>query len=207
MDSDRDGVFDGIDLCPGTNPATPVNEGGCPHDSDGDGVPEGMDQCPDTPIGTVVDAGGCRVDSDGDGVPEGMDQCPETNLEDPSDESGCSAVQRGEPLLPTIRFKLASTTIDPASSPALTEVASLLKENPDILLEIGGHTDNEGPASANREFSLQRAEEVKAYLVSQGVPASRLITKGYGKLHPVASNRTAEGRAENRRIEFKVLPP
>ncbi len=206
-DSDGDGILDGIDMCPDTDQRALVNEDGCPYDTDRDGFLDGIDQCPATPIGVLVDEKGCRVDSDGDGVPDVIDRCPDTNLDDRPDESGCSAVQRGQFVLPAIRFGIGSTEIRPGSSPALDEVAGILKQNPDIVVEIGGHTDTEGPAKVNRAISLQRAEQVKAYLVSQGVPASRLTTKGYGEVHPIASNRDAAGRAKNRRIEFKVLAP
>jgi OmpA-OmpF porin, OOP family len=205
-DSDRDRILDGLDLCPDTDPAALVDADGCPYDSDHDGVLEGIDRCPDTPIGAVVDARGCQVDSEGDGVPDGLDDCPDTSLEDPSDESGCSGAQRGEFVLPTIRFEPGRWNLTEACSTLLNEVASVLRQSPDTIVEIGGHTDNEGPASVNRTISLNRAEEVKAYLITQGVSASRLITKGYGEVHPIASNRTAEGRAKNRRIEFNVLP-
>lgn len=206
-DSDGDGILDGLDICADTNPRALINEDGCPYDTDGDGHLDGIDQCPATPMGAVVDARGCRVDNDGDGVPDGLDKCPDTSLEDATDASGCSAVQRGEFVLPTIRFGLGSTKITTGSSPALDEVASILKQNPDITVEIGGHTDTMGKATVNRAISLNRAEEVKLYLVSQGVPASQMVTKGYGEVHPIASNRDAAGRAMNRRIEFKALTP
>jgi len=148
-----------------------------------------------------------ETDTDGDGVPGGLGRSTETSLEDPSDGAGLSAVRRGEPMLPTIRFGFGSIFLDPASVSALNEVANLLKENAEIILEVGGHTDNQGPARLNQKISLDRAEAVKAYLVSRGVPASRLITKGYGKIHPIASNRDAAGRARNRRVEFKVVLP
>jgi outer membrane protein OmpA-like peptidoglycan-associated protein len=206
-DSDGDGILDGLDICADTNPAALVNADGCPYDTDEDGHLDGIDQCPATPMGAVVDARGCRVDSDGDGVPDGLDKCPDTSFENATDASGCSAAQRGEFVLPTIRFRLGSTKITTGSSPALNEVASILRQNPDIIVEIGGHTDTMGQASVNRAISLNRAEEVKLYLVSQGVPASQMVTKGYGEVHPIASNRDAAGRAMNRRIEFRILPP
>jgi OOP family OmpA-OmpF porin len=206
-DSDADGILDGLDLCPDTDPATLVKEDGCSYDTDSDGVLEGIDRCAATPTGAVVDQRGCPVDTDGDGVPDGLDECPETSLEEETDASGCSRVQRGEFVFPTIRFRLGSRTIAPGSSPALDEVADILRQNPDLTVEIGGHTDNEGPARLNRKISLQRAEAVRAYLVSLGVSSSRLLTKGYGEVHPIATNRTSEGRARNRRIEFTVLTP
>ena len=206
-DSDADGILDGLDTCPDTDPRTPANGEGCPYDSDGDGIFEGIDECPATPQGAVVDERGCRVDTDGDGVADGLDKCPDTSPEAEVDETGCSWVQKGEIVLPTIRFGAGSANLAPGSSPALNEVAEILKQNPDVTVEIGGHTDNEGPARLNRKISLERAEEVKRYLAARGVPTARMITKGYGEVYPIASNRHAEGRAENRRIEFKILPP
>ena len=206
-DSDADGLLDGLDMCPDTDPRALVNADGCPYDSDGDGLLEGIDQCPATPMGAVVDERGCRVDTDGDGVADGLDKCPDTSLEAEADESGCSRVQRGEIALPTIRFGLGSAKLAPGSSPALNEVAKILRQNSNVTVEIGGHTDNEGPARLNRKISLNRAEEVKQYLAARGVPSAQMLTKGYGEVHPIASNRHADGRAQNRRIEFKVLAP
>src|SRR6266849_3320302 len=88
-DSDHDGVYDGIDKCPGTPPGAHVDATGCPVDSDADGVPDGIDQCPATPAGVHVDAKGCPVDSDGDGVPDGVDQCPNTPAGVAVDAAGC----------------------------------------------------------------------------------------------------------------------
>src|SRR5881296_2646767 len=89
IDSDRDGVPDGIDKCPGTPAGARVDATGCPVDSDADGVPDGIDQCPGTPAGVHVDAKGCPVDSDGDGVPDGVDQCPNTPTGVAVDAAGC----------------------------------------------------------------------------------------------------------------------
>ena len=83
----------------------------------------------------------------------------------------------------------------------------LLTENPDLSLEISGHTSSEGDAERNRALSQARAEVVKAYLVRHGVAAARLSTIGHGADLPIADNATEEGRRQNRRIEFKVIPP
>jgi OOP family OmpA-OmpF porin len=206
-DSDSDGILNGLDKCPDTDPRVLINEEGCPYDSDGDGIFEGIDQCPSTPAGAAVDERGCRVDTDGDGVADGLDKCPDTSPEAEPNESGCSWIQRGEIVLPTIQFGVGSARLAPGSSPTLNEVADILKQNPDVTVEIGGHTDNEGPARLNRKISLERAEEVKLYLAARGVPSAQMVTKGYGEVHPIASNRHAEGRALNRRIELKILPP
>ncbi len=89
VDSDQDGVPDGLDKCPNTPLGAHVDATGCPIDSDGDGVPDGIDQCPDTPKGATVDAKGCPIDSDGDGVPDGIDQCPNTPPGTKVDATGC----------------------------------------------------------------------------------------------------------------------
>jgi len=96
IDSDGDGVPDGIDQCPNTPLGAKVDAKGCPIDSDGDGVPDGIDQCPDTPKGAVVDAKGCPIDSDGDGVPDGIDQCPNTPKGAVVDAKGCPIDSDGD---------------------------------------------------------------------------------------------------------------
>lgn len=203
-DTDGDGVLDGIDMCPDTQPGAVVNPEGCPMDSDGDGVPDGIDQCPNTPMGAIVDEVGCPIDSDGDGVPDGIDQCPDTTPGDRVDASGCSMVQK-RTVFYGIKFEFNSTRIRPQSYETLNEVAKVLKNNPEIMVEIGGHTDSVGSAAVNKTISLKRAESVKKYLVGKGVPAKQMTTKGFGEAHPISTNKTAEGRALNRRIEFNVL--
>jgi len=79
-----------------------------------------------------------------------------------------------------------------------------LKKNPDVEVTIDGHTDNTGSDEVNNPLSVQRAEGTKKYLVSKGVDAVRLMTKGFGSTQPVADNETEEGRAKNRRIEIKI---
>jgi OOP family OmpA-OmpF porin len=84
-------------------------------------------------------------------------------------------------------------------------VAESLLANPEVRIEIGGHTDATGSAATNRRLSLQRAQSVKAYLVRKGVRPDRLETVGYGPDNPIATNDTEEGRRENRRVELKLL--
>jgi len=86
----------------------------------------------------------------------------------------------------------------------LDKVVKVMKENSSYDLEINGHTDSQGVASKNLELSQKRAESVKNYLVKSGVEASRLTAKGFGQTTPVADNATSAGRAQNRRVEFKV---
>jgi OOP family OmpA-OmpF porin len=105
-----------------------------------------------------------------------------------------------------INFKSGSATLDPASYGVLDGIVKIVMETaPNVVVEIGGHTDSSGDAAKNMELSLKRAQSVKKYLVDKGVPDSRLICKGYGESRPLTSNKTPEGRAQNRRIEFKNL--
>lgn len=104
-----------------------------------------------------------------------------------------------------VHFEFDSAKIRPVSKPILDDAAEVLKENPNINVEIIGHTDNKGTEEYNRKLSLERANSVKQYLVEKGISASRLTTKGMGEEAPRASNATDDGRAENRRIEFRVI--
>jgi OOP family OmpA-OmpF porin len=203
-DSDGDGVLDNADRCPNTPAGTPVDANGCPRDSDRDGVIDANDRCPDTPAGTAVDANGCPKDSDGDGVLDNADRCPDTPAGTRVDQVGCTAIfEEGKPLiLKGVNFETGKATLLPASTAVLDTVATSLINNPNVTVEIGGHTDNTGSRATNTRLSLARAEAVKAYLVSKGVPAERMTTKGYGPDQPIEPNTTAAGRAANRRVEL-----
>ena len=107
--------------------------------------------------------------------------------------------------LNNIFFEFAKATLKPESFPELDRTVKFLEENKTLELEIAGHTDNVGSDATNLKLSQARAQSVVDYLVLHGVPASRLIAKGYGESRPVAFNNTEEGRAMNRRVEFKVL--
>jgi len=105
-------------------------------------------------------------------------------------------------VLRGVNFDFDKATLQPQGKPILDEAARILKENPSIDVQVQGHTDSIGSVEYNLRLSDRRAATVKNYLVSQGVPASRLTTKGFGKANPVATNDTAEGRAQNRRVEL-----
>jgi outer membrane protein OmpA-like peptidoglycan-associated protein len=107
--------------------------------------------------------------------------------------------------LNNIFFESAKAVLKPESFTELDKVANFLKDNPDIRIEIGGHTDNVGNAALNQQLSLARAKAVMKYVVSQGVAADRIVAKGYGLTKPVTSNATKDGQAKNRRVEFTVL--
>ena len=83
--------------------------------------------------------------------------------------------------------------------------ALILEAHPAINISIEGHTDNSGTVAGNQKLSERRAAAVKAYLVSKGINADRMTTAGYGQTRPVADNKTAAGRAANRRVEFKII--
>jgi outer membrane protein OmpA-like peptidoglycan-associated protein len=212
-DSDGDGILDADDKCP--NESGPANtdpaKNGCPPppDSDGDGVADADDKCP----GVVGDGpDGCLQDTDGDGVLNRDDKCvaePETK-NGFEDADGCpdelpEAVKKYTGAIPGIAFDANKATIRPTSFPTLDEAAKVLVEYPSLRVQISGHTDTSGKAERNVQLSGERAEAVKTYLVGKGVTADRIETRGAGPNEPVGDNKTAAGRAANRRIEFKLL--
>jgi len=179
-------------------------------DTDRDGVPDNLDRCPGTPLGTRVDSYGCAIapppprDSDGDGVLDPQDACPDTPRGMRVDERGC-AVKAQKLVLRNINFEFNKATLTPDGRSILDGIAAGLRGQPTMEVEIEGHTDHIGSEAYNLKLSKARAASVRDYLVSQGVQASRLSSQGYGESQPVASNKTDEGRAENRRVEFKVI--
>jgi outer membrane protein OmpA-like peptidoglycan-associated protein len=107
----------------------------------------------------------------------------------------------------TVYFNENKTNIDPMAAKALDQNGTILNENPDIKVEIGGHTDSMGSEEGNQKTSEKRAESAKKYLMDKfGIADDRLIVKGYGSTMPIADNKTPEGRSKNRRVEFKVIP-
>lgn len=104
-----------------------------------------------------------------------------------------------------IFFDFNKSELKPESYPELDRLFNYLKENPDIRVEISGHTDNIGTDEYNLSLSQSRANTVKEYLVSKGIDSERIVSKGYGKTRPVAINDTDEGRQLNRRVEFKII--
>ncbi len=104
-----------------------------------------------------------------------------------------------------MNFETNSANLTAESRPVLDEVAKGLREHHRLKVELQGHTDSTGPAPYNLKLSQRRADSVRDYLVSQGVPQSQLTTKGYGETQPVASNATKEGRLQNRRVVMHVL--
>ncbi|WP_435550603.1 outer membrane beta-barrel domain-containing protein [Desulfobacterium sp. N47] len=198
VDTDGDGVYDSLDKCPDTPKGVKVDADGCPLDTDGDGVYDYLDKCPDTPKGVKVDADGCPLDTDGDGVYDYLDKCPDT-------PKGASVDSRGCWVLAGVYFDTEKWNIVSQYFPVLDNVVGIIKKNPDMKLEIQGHTDSRGTEKYNQKLSENRAKSVLEYLAGKGVVRSKLTAKGYGYSVPAAPNDTEEGMAKNRRVELKPI--
>lgn len=105
----------------------------------------------------------------------------------------------------TIEFTTGRSTIKVESYPVLDEIAQVLKENTSMRLRVEGHTDSVGSAAVNKRLSQSRAEAVRDYLISRGIGPDRLVAVGHGQERPIADNSTEEGRAKNRRVEFRII--
>lgn len=191
-------VIAGVRYTP--NPATDYK------DADGDGVPDNVDRCPNKPEDAdgFQDEDGCpEHDNDRDGVPDDRDECPE----EPGRGDGCpdgdAYLESGRiSIRGKVQFETGSSNIKPKSQRLLDRVAQLMKQNPDLKVRIEGHTDDVGDARPNQELSEERARSVRQALIKRGVAPNRLVARGYGESRPVAPNKTAAGRARNRRVEF-----
>lgn len=168
-----------------------------PRDSDGDGVLDRDDSCPGTPKGVKVDSNGCPPDTDGDGVYDYQDECPGTPKGAPVNKIGCWTIKG-------LNFDTDKSDIKGQYHGSLGTVVKVLRMNPAMKIEIQGHTDSDGSTGHNQNLSAERAKAVAAYLTGKGISAKRLSTVGYGELKPVSSNKTAKGKAENRRVELHI---
>ncbi len=212
-DADGDGVLDPADSCADTPKGDKVDEKGCtlPKDADGDGVTDDVDACADTPAGEQVDAKGCgpgQRDGDGDGVNDAADRCPSTPSGVEVDAEGCQVLfqpTKKTLILEGVNFETGKSTLTPESETILNGVAESLVANDSIRVQVTGHTDNTGSLAVNRRLSRARADAVRTYLISRGVAEDRLTARGFGPDQPVASNKTADGRAQNRRVELMRL--
>jgi outer membrane protein OmpA-like peptidoglycan-associated protein len=111
------------------------------------------------------------------------------------------------PIFENVYFNENKTNIDAVAAKVLDQDAMILKDNPGLKVEIGGHTDFAGSQAARQKISEKRAESVRKYLMDKfNISADRMTIKGYGSEKPIADNKTKEGRAKNRRVEFRVIP-
>ncbi|MFO7802152.1 MAG: outer membrane beta-barrel domain-containing protein [Desulfovermiculus sp.] len=227
-DTDGDGVLDKNDRCPRTPAGVKVDDQGCPIDTDEDGVPDFKDDCPDTPKGVEVDKSGCALDSDRDGVADYKDDCPGTPKRAEVDEKGCAldsdndgvpdykdecketpqganVNEKGCWVVENLQFETDKAEIRERFQEYLEQVVTVLEKNPEMNVEIRGHTDARGTEEYNQRLSERRATAVKDFLVKQGISESRLSCKGFGEADPIASNDTKQGRRKNRRVELKPI--
>lgn len=142
-------------------------------------------------------------DSDDDGVVDRLDQCPNTLPGAAVEPDGCvRAAQRVE--LPGVNFEFGSARLTESAERILERAYLALRDQPEIVVEIAGHTDSIGSDSANLTLSQGRADSVRNFLVSRGISPSRLTARGYGEEQPIASEVTDADRARNRRVELRI---
>lgn len=179
-----------------------------PMDSDGDGVVDAADRCPGTPVGVRVDAAGCPVDTDGDGVPDYLDACLDTPKGARVDEKGCPFVIKPVEILTLhILFATDKDQVTPFHYRELDRAFAFIQKYPDHDIVVEGHTDSQGSDAYNQQLSQRRAENVRKVLVEKyNVPASRISAKGFGESQPTATNETAAGREQNRRVVISIMP-
>lgn len=175
IETDGDGILDAYDVCPAEK-GTPSTDG-CP-DSDHDGIPDVNDRCPDV-VGRIENSG-----------------CPEVAKE---------TVAVMDRALKGVRFAHNKAVLLDESYPALDEVVKVLNEHPEYNLLVEGHTDDVGSEKSNLTLSENRTNAIGDYLKSKGIAEDRLVIRAYGESKPRASNKTKEGRAQNRRVEFRII--
>lgn len=202
-DTDKDGINDEEDKCP-TVPGLAKYQG-CPiPDTDNDGINDENDKCITVP--GLARYQGCPIpDTDGDGVNDEEDKC--ITIPGPKENQGCPVIpeevkKRVDIAAKNILFVTGSAKLQSKSFKGLNEVVKIMQENPGMNLAIDGHTDNVGSDEKNQILSDNRAASVKAYLVSKGVTESRITSQGHGETMPIADNKTAAGRQQNRRSEL-----
>lgn len=218
LDNDGDGIADAKDQCPDEPEDFDgfQDYDGCPDfDNDNDGIPDSVDKCPNEPedLDGFQDNDGCPdLDNDNDGIPDLKDRCPD--VPGPASNNGCPDTAappkpvKKEPDFPKqqalrgVTFENNTSELTFESFQWLDLLVKSLKESPDVEIEIRCYTDGAGKRTVPMRLTQVRAEAVRQYLVGQGVERGRIRAVGYGAAYPVADNRTAAGRALNRRIEI-----
>ncbi len=170
-----------------------------PKDSDNDGVIDANDKCPNTVAGVAVDKNGCELDDDNDGVVNRLDECPSTMEGAKVDSVGCISLVDLK-----INFDTNSAKISNAYDSRISKFAEVLKSNPKLNATIKAYTDSTGSKKYNKKLSEKRAMSAVKALKALNVDASRLKAIGYGEENPVATNKTKEGRAANRRVTATI---
>ena len=203
-DTDGDGIADKDDACPEVAGLAALN--GCP-DADGDGVADKDDKCP-TVAGPKENAGCPWPDTDGDGVLDKDDKC--IDVRGTVANQGCPEVSE-EVMMKlneysrTILFDSGKSTFKKQTYPTLQSITAILKEYPYSRFLVEGHTDSDGSNEMNQTLSENRAAAVKNYLIENGIASDRLKSTGFGETKPIATNKTAKGKAMNRRTEISLI--
>ncbi len=204
-DTDGDGIIDDEDKCP-TVPGLAKYQG-CPiPDTDKDGINDEEDKCPT--VAGVARYQGCPIpDTDKDGINDEEDKCP--NLAGVRENQGCPAIteevkKRVDLAARNILFVTGSAKLQSKSYKGLNDVVAIMQENPEMKLAIDGHTDNVGSDALNQKLSDNRAAAVRTYIISKGISESRIVSAGHGETMPIADNKTATGRQQNRRVEMTL---
>ena len=204
-DADGDGVPDKNDDCPTV--AGLKSLAGCP-DADSDGVADNKDNCPNV-AGPAANNGCPWPDTDGDGVLDKDDKCP--NEAGTVANNGCPEVNPPAEVMKTLNdyartilFDTGKSSFKKETDPILQAMTAIFKEYPKANFDIEGHTDSTGSNKTNQLLSERRANAVRDYLIANGINADRLTAVGYGEDQPIADNKTATGRKNNRRVEVKL---
>jgi OmpA-OmpF porin, OOP family len=202
-DKDGDGIVDKEDKC--ADVAGLLRYQGCPvPDTDKDGINDEEDKCKEEP--GLARYQGCPIpDTDKDGINDEEDKCPEiagVALNNGCPEIKAEVIKKVAYAAKNIFFATGKYALLSKSFKPLNEVAKILSENPDLKLNIDGHTDNTGKAEKNLALSQTRSDAVKKYLVGKGIAPDRLTATGYGSDKPIADNKKPAGRAKNRRVEL-----
>jgi outer membrane protein OmpA-like peptidoglycan-associated protein len=204
-DTDGDGVADKDDACPDVFGLAALK--GCP-DTDKDGTADKDDKCPT--VAGPKENGGCPwPDTDGDSVLDKDDDCPK--VAGPSSNKGCpevtaEAINSINMEARSVFFNSGKATFKSTDVPVrLDAISNILKEYPNAKFTIEGHTDSDGSNAFNQKLSEDRANALKDALVQRGTKVDNLTTIGYGETKPVATNKTAAGKAQNRRTEVVFI--
>ena len=230
-DTDEDGILDKDDSCP--NEAGPVENQGCPwKDTDNDGVLDHNDNCPEAH--GLAEFDGCP-DTDGDGIMDKEDRCPNEagslenkgcpdtdgdtlvdlddecpNVAGPVSNNGCPEVTQEvqkqlNDYARTILFDTGKATIKTESVSVMVDIIQILNEYPNAKFTVEGHTDSVGSSESNQKLSEARANAVLNLLINEGISSTRLTAIGFGEDKPIATNDTANGRKQNRRVEINLV--
>lgn len=179
-----------------------------PADSDKDGVPDSTDRCPGTARGTSVDDNGCKIilDEDGDGVADERDACPDTSAGASVDAQGCyEVITETREVTMRVEFANNSAEVSPNSISEIKKAADFMTKYPLTQAVIEGHSDDRGAADYNQKLSEQRAASVALVLVREfGIDKSRVSSVGYGESRPLVENNSEANRAANRRVTAKI---